>query len=225
MCMKVIGFRTRIQTYGGCDIMFKPLFESMHEVLDDIMKEYPASSGNRKHELEEQLRSLKAISDSYIEEWLQFEEKMSLVTSQMQNEDSSDWMHHGLSSETFRRGQGYYKLFMFEQAIKEFEKLVAEYGDFLIARMYLAMGYLQKGELDEASRHFHLIVPLTENRKFLAIAYNALGCVHAKKGNHEQACEYFQKAMDLDPTYQDPSINMEICGEDNERLRFGITML
>ncbi len=205
--------------------MFGPIFECMHEILDDIIKEYPASSGNRKHELEEQLRTLKAMNDAYIDNWLQFEEKMSIIISHMHNEEDNDWLHHGLSSEQFRRGQGYYKLFMFEQAIKEFEKLVAEFGDFLIARMYLAMGYLQKGELDEASRHFHLIVSLTDNRKFLAITYNALGCIQAKKGNVEQACEYFQKAIDLDPTYQDPSLNMEICGEDVSRLRFGIAVM
>lgn len=213
-------------TEAGCVIvMFGSIFECMHEALDDIIKEYPTSSGNRRHELEEQLRALKAMNDAYIESWLQFEDKLSLIASQIHSEEGGDLMHHGLSSEAFRRGQGYYKLFMFEQAISEFEKLVTEYTDFLIARMYLAMGYLQKGELDEASRHFHLIVPLTDNTKFLAITYNALGCIQAKKGNHEQACDYFQKSIDLDPTYQDPSINMEICGEDNERLRFGIAVM
>ncbi len=72
----------------------------------------------------------------------------------MKRNPAVEWTHHGLRSETFRRGQGYYKLLMFEQAIAEFEQLVRQYGDFLIARLYLAMGYLQKGDLDERAGIF-----------------------------------------------------------------------
>lgn len=206
-------------------MMFKSLFDCMHEVLDQIIVEYPAAIGTRREELEEQLLALKEMSDQYLEQWILFEEKMASVVRSIEGESSAEWLHHGLASETFRRGQGYYKLFMFEQAIKEFEQLVEQYGDFLVARLYLAMGYLQKGDLDEASRHFHLIVPLTENKKLLAVSYNALGCIQAKKGNVEQAAEYFQKAIDLDPTYQDPSTNLELCGKDHEGLQFGITVI
>lgn len=205
--------------------MFQSLFDVMHETLDEIMKEYPISQGTRKHELEEQLQALKAMSDDYIEQWMMFEEKMSAIVQDAEDKPAGEWLHHGLHTETFRRGQGYYKLFMFEQAIQEFEQLVQQYSDFLIARIYLAMGYLQTGDLDEASRQFHLIVQLTENRKFLAISYNALGCIQAKRGNSDPACEYFKKAIDLDPTYSDPSTNLEICGKDNERLQFGIAVM
>lgn len=206
-------------------MMFKSMFDCMHEMLDLIIREYPISSGARRSELEEQLQTLKSMSDHYLEEWILFEEKMSVILKAIDGEPAAEWAHHGLGSESFRRGQGYYKLFMFEQAIKEFEKLVAQHGDFLIARLYLAMGYLQNGDLDEASRHFHLIVPLTENKKFLAISYNALGCIQAKKGNSEQACEYFRRALEMDPTYQDPSANLEICGKDTESLQFGIAVM
>ncbi|MDT2275603.1 tetratricopeptide repeat protein [Paenibacillus larvae] len=39
---------------------------------------------------------------------------------------------------------------MYRQAIQEFEKLVQKEPDFLLARIYLAMGYLKQGELPEA---------------------------------------------------------------------------
>jgi len=205
--------------------MFKPLFDCMHDVLDQIIQEYPIADNSRKVELEEQLYTLKSMSDHYLEQWILFEEKMSAIVQHTDAEPTIEWKHKGLCSETFRRGQGYYKLFMFEQAIIEFEQLVSQHSDFLIARLYLAMGYLQKGDLDEASRHFHLIVPLTENAKFQAISYNALGCIQAKRGNSEQASEYFKMALDLDPTYQDPSKNLELCGINNEALQFGIAVM
>lgn len=206
-------------------MLFKSIFDCMHEMLDLIIQEYPNAGSARKLELEEQLLALKSMSDDYLEQWLLFEEKMSGIVKDVKPEPSAEWTHHALYTETFRRGQGYYKLYMFEQAIKEFEQLVSQHGDFLIARLYLAMGYLQKGDLDEASRHFHLIVPLTENRKFLAVSYNALGCIQAKKGNIEKAIEYFNMAIDFDPAYQDPRINLEICGKNNDALQFGIAVM
>lgn len=208
-------------------MLFKSLFDCMHEMLDTIIQEYPLAESDRKQELEDQLAALKSMSDDYLEQWIIFEEKMSLMTrhTRLEEAEADEWAHKGLCTETFRRGQGYYKLFMFEQAIKEFEQLLEQYSDFLIARLYLAMGYLQKGDLDEASRHFHLIVPLTGNRKLQAISYNALGCIQAKKGNSEQAIEYFRKALELDPSYEDPSTNLQLCGKDHEALKFGIAVM
>jgi tetratricopeptide (TPR) repeat protein len=71
--------------------------------------------------------------------------------------------------------------------------------DFLLARMYLAMGYLRLGEDGDAYRHFQLILPLTDNKQLQAISYNALGCIQVKKQNMQKALEYFQLAYQADP--------------------------
>ena len=56
--------------------MFKHLFSTMNEVLEEIQKEYPNSDVEKKAELDEQLQVLKTMSDEFIEAWLLFEEKL-----------------------------------------------------------------------------------------------------------------------------------------------------
>jgi tetratricopeptide (TPR) repeat protein len=195
--------------------MFKHIFATMNEVLDEIEKEYSGSGPEQKADLEEQLQVLKAMSDEFIESWLLFEEKLGKF---YKNEDKSSEVLHeelleldvtGKEEAGFLRGQGYYKLFMYDQAVREFEDLVQKQPDFLLARIYLAMGYLRKGDYSEAYRHFKFLLPLTENTKMKAISYNAMGCIQVQNHNMEKAFEYFKKAYQEDPTCMEPLINLD----------------
>ncbi|SFS80728.1 hypothetical protein [Paenibacillus sp. BC26] len=57
--------------------MFKHVFATMQEMLEEIIIHYPHANGAQRKQLDEQLSSLKQFSDTFIEEWLQFEEKMA----------------------------------------------------------------------------------------------------------------------------------------------------
>lgn len=192
--------------------VFKHLFSTMNEILDQIAKQYPKATGAKKAELDEQLQVLKTMSDEFIESWLLFEEKMGAVLTP--HADPSKWLHHNLlelgppakQSEQFSRGQGYYKLLMYDRAIAEFEELVRREPDFLLARIYLAMAYLRSGETADAYRHFQFLLPLTENDKMKAISYNAMGCIQMQNHNMEVACQYFKKAFDSSPECVEPLI-------------------
>ncbi|MBP1994769.1 tetratricopeptide repeat protein [Paenibacillus eucommiae] len=186
--------------------MFKHVFSTMNEALDEILREYPASFGDKKQALEEQLQVLRSMSDEFIESWLLFEERLGNLSSggvqegtQHLHEELLELDISGKQTAEFLMGQGYYKLFMYDQAIDQFEKLVRLQPDFLLARIYLAMGYLRKGDMGESYRHFQFLLPLTENTKMKAISYNAMGCIQAQNQNLEKAYEYFQKALSMDP--------------------------
>lgn len=207
--------------------MFKHLFATMNEVLDEILLQLPNAKGALKAELEDELGALKAISDDCIEHWLLFEEKLGKTLSvenasvpsmsapaadPEQQPDLPDLPDLPLSAEAdqpyeaegreaaeFIRGQGFYMLLMYEQATREFEALLAREPDFLLARAYLAMGYLRQGDTAEAARHFTLLLALTENKQMKAISYNAMGCIQFQNRNLEQALEYFKKAYHADP--------------------------
>ncbi|MEW9698950.1 tetratricopeptide repeat protein [Paenibacillus sp. SI8] len=195
--------------------MFKHLFSTMNEVLEEIQKEYPSSDGDKKAELDEQLQVLKTMSDEFIEAWLLFEEKLGKfyggvpISTQTLHNELLDLDVSGKQTEEFLRGQGYYKLTMYEQAIHEFEALIQRQPDLLLARVYLAMGYLRKGEYGEAYRHFQFLLPLTDNTKMKAISYNAMGCIQIQNQNMEKAFEYFQKAYHTDPACMEPLINLD----------------
>jgi tetratricopeptide (TPR) repeat protein len=204
--------------------------------LDDILKHYPTAEGSLKKELNDKLEILKSMSDKMIEEWLLFEDKLRKIPAAGANANftanptyslvtllEKDWnMQQDTSNtEDFRKGQGYYKLFMFKQAIQFFETVVRQQPDFLIGRLYLALSYLKIGEFNEAYPHFQLIIPLTDNKKIKAVSYNALGCIQAQNRNTEKACEYFKAAYQMDPSIIEPLTNMEVCIQNSGILQCG----
>jgi tetratricopeptide (TPR) repeat protein len=57
--------------------MFAHLFATMNDKLDEIKKLYPRVTGAKRDHLNKQLDVLKAMSDSIVEHWLLFEEKLA----------------------------------------------------------------------------------------------------------------------------------------------------
>lgn len=223
--------------------MFKYLFQSMNEKLDGIIEALPASHGPGKRALLAQLQELKDISDGMIEEWLLFEEKMALATAQgspaaaaaaepakLEGDMPLPFGLNGFLSESpansmhYQRGEGYFKLYMFAEASREFGSVVAAYPDFLPARFYLALCCLQNENVAEACSHLHMLLSMAEDGKTKAAAYNALGCVQAVKGDVDKACEYFRLSHELDPNLKDPVYNLKACQIDGGVLQLGVAM-
>lgn len=204
--------------------MFKHLFASMNEMLDEVTSQYATATGVRKKQLQEKLKALKAMSDTFIEEWLLFEEKLAAFHQQHHpaplTNDYTDPEMVGKRSDAFSKGQGYYKLLMFDEAIREFSEMVHKQPDFTLARMYLAMSYLRKGDIAESYSHFHFLSQLTENNQMRAISYNAMGCIQAHHSNMDKAFEYFNLAFQTDPTSVQPLMEMGLCAEKKGQLQF-----
>ena len=57
--------------------MFAHLFATMNDKLDEIRRLYPSVSGARRDQLDRQLDTLKEMSDTIVEQWLLFEEKLA----------------------------------------------------------------------------------------------------------------------------------------------------
>ncbi|TBL79706.1 tetratricopeptide repeat protein [Paenibacillus thalictri] len=205
--------------------MFNPLFASMNEVLDEIIADYASATYAQRAEMDEKLRILRGMSDVCIEQWLLFEEKMGKYLQHRTEEhevekQAPDVELSGKHSELFQRGQGYYKLNMYDEAIREFEGIVRSEPDFLLARVYLGMSFLQKGDTSEAYRLFHLLIHISENAQMKAISYNAMGCIHMLRRNLEKAYEYFRKAYKSDPAVIEPLFSMGLCYEHKGKLEF-----
>ncbi|TMV51236.1 hypothetical protein FE783_05480 [Paenibacillus mesophilus] len=199
--------------------MLKQLFATMNDTLDEVIQQYPTADDKGKQDLHKKLEVLKSMSDSFIEQWLHFEEKLSHVLQTVPGNSWNDIPENmpeappemNAASETFRKGQGYFQLLMFENANKEFEKVIELQPDYLLARLYLAMGQMRIGNDVEAYRHFRFITSLSEHAQMKAISYNAMGCIQAKNANMEQAQQLFKLAYSADPSCVEPMINMGIC--------------
>jgi tetratricopeptide (TPR) repeat protein len=190
--------------------MFEQLFITMKELLDEIAIRYHSALPAEKIQLNDQLAMLKKMSDQFMEHWLEFEEKLAAFYAQdhevekvpiIVDDDKEDKQEPSARiDEGFEKAQGFYKLYMFDQAVKELEKLIKLQPDDVLARIYLAMGYLRLGADGDAYPHFQMILPLTENNQLKAISYNAMGCIQVRKKNMQKAMEFFKLAYHSDPT-------------------------
>ncbi|MFC5467730.1 hypothetical protein ACFPPD_03300 [Cohnella suwonensis] len=202
--------------------MIRQWFATMNEVLDDLIIRYPQATGEEKNELQRQWDMLKSLSDDIIESWLQFEDKMGFFRELRQQQSEPQPEPHKLL-EPYVKGQGYFKLHMFEHASDQLEQAVALYPDLVCARMFLAMSRMHLKHWSEAQRHFQLVAAISEESRLRAIAYNALGCIQAINAHLEQAQLYFRKALEADPAFADPKTNLEsvLRGKGQIQLQFG----
>ncbi|TFE30037.1 hypothetical protein [Cohnella luojiensis] len=197
--------------------MIRQWFATMNDVLDNLILRFPHASGEEKNALQQQWGMLKTLSDDIIESWLQFEDKMSVYRDLQQQTAHAPEPQKFLGS--FVKGQGYFKLHMFNHASEQLEEAIASYPDFLCARMFLAMSRMHLQQWNEAQRHFQLIASITEESRLQAIALNALGCIQAIYAHLDQAQSYFLKALEADPGFSDPKLNLEAVRQGNSQLQ------
>lgn len=131
------------------------------------------------------------------------------------------------AEELFTLGQGYYKLFMFQQAARYFHEAQNECPESNLIRLYLGMTHMHLQNWNEAHRHFQMLVALTDFPKWQALGYNALGCIQAIRRNMEYAEKLFLKAYEAYPEFTDSLDNMKSCKESPQQLSlfFGSTEL
>ena len=224
------GFGTTFVRYhsrlGGNDLI-QQWFATMNDVLDDLIIRYPHASAEEKIAFRKQWDMLKTLSDDIIELWLQFEDKMGFFRELQQKPSYATPEPQHKSIASFVKGQGYFKLQMFEHASNELEATVAACPDFVCARLFLAMSLMHTKRWGDAQRHFQLISALAEEKRLQAIALNALGCIQAIYAHLEQAQGYFRKAIEADPGFPDPKSNLESLkqGSGQVQLQFGSSEL
>lgn len=125
------------------------------------------------------------------------------------------------------QAQGYYKLFMFAESAHILQAIIAEQPECNIARIYYGMSLMHLRNWNEAQRQFQLLTVLSDFPKWLALSFNALGCIQAIKLNLNQAELLFKKAYQLYPKFEDPLKNLQSCMESPQQLSlyFGSTEL
>ncbi|MEK3881414.1 tetratricopeptide repeat protein [Paenibacillus sp. PL2-23] len=251
--------------------MFQHMFTSMNEMLDGITEQFPQASDQERQLYLQQIGELKKMSDMFIEQWLEFEEKvadfqdrfgdlgcpsaaaakpseassLSAASSQQQAEpmavdaappkiiheksscSMADLTIPEEAAALINQGQGYYKLFMFSRAAELFQTVIAIAPECNLARLFLGMSQMHMQNWQEAKRHFQLLIQLSDFPKWLALGYNALGCIHAVHMNMAQAEKLFRKAYEVYPSFTDSLNNLKCCQETPGQLSlyFGSTEL
>lgn len=167
------------------------------------------------------------MSDGIMDEWLAFEEKMVCLRAAgfSAETDMSDTELPEKELPAFNRGQGYYRLLMYPEAIQQFEQVLQHFPNSWQSRMYMGMAYFQLDDPAEAVCHFQKVLDLTEQAGLKAVIYNALGCLLAKQADVEEAQKCFALAHQFDPALPEPLHNMEACLSGTEMLRYDSSMM
>lgn len=205
-------------------MLFQHVFAEMSGMLDEIIHYYPEANGPERQELASKWQLLKHMSDGIIEEWLSFEEKLGQFRQSGVSPDGGSIPAPELpemKSDAYVKGQGYYKLMMFSQALMQFSQVVEEYPDSAVARTYLAMCHLHLDEGQQAVPHFWRVLECSDSKRLRSIIYNALGCIEAQNGARLKAKEYFTLAHYHDPSLAEPLANLEVCMRSSGKLQYG----
>ncbi|GAB6990266.1 tetratricopeptide repeat protein [Paenibacillus pini] len=207
--------------------MFQHVFAEMNDMLEEIVKHYPTAHDVQKQHLIQKWNLLKKMSDDMIEEWLSFEEKMGTFREHTALPPVFPLGEiPEMEMDLFIRGQGYFKLLMYRQAIQQFSHLIMAVPGSMLARMYIAMAHLHLEETSEALMHFEFILPHARHYKLKAMIYNALGCIEAKRGDAGgKAQQYFTLALQHDPTLPDPLVNLQVCQQKSGQLQYGSQLI
>lgn len=115
---------------------------------------------------------------------------------------------HEASIRSFRRGLGFLELAMMDEAIREFETVINQEPDILLAHLCLGVAYAERGMSDEAMRELRLVQALTGDPQTNAIVHNALGNVYAHREQYDLALEEFSKVIELDSEFAVAKFNL-----------------
>lgn len=111
----------------------------------------------------------------------------------------------------FRRGIGFFDLWMYEDAVRELETVVYHSGDFPVARLYLALGYIAQGRGDEAEPHLQFLLSTERSPWIQTSAYHARAHVMAEQGKWEEAVEDLTRAVQGQPRIPLLHYNLGVC--------------
>jgi tetratricopeptide (TPR) repeat protein len=117
-------------------------------------------------------------------------------------------MRKDASISSFKRGLGFFDLYMLEEAIKEFENLVSLEPNFIFGHFLLGYVYSQKQQHEDAERELRLVLALTDDPQLKGMAYNGLGNIYAERAKFEQALEEFHLAEENFPENHEVAFNL-----------------
>lgn len=143
------------------------------------------AQGVHKQDLGHKWNLLKHMSDGIIEEWLCFEEKMGILRQNWGSPEESQELEPPdlvMKNDAFVKGQGYYKLLMYPQAMGQFEHVLEQFPNSFLTHAYLGMCHLHMGQHEAADSQFQQVLKGAANKRLRGIIYNALGCIEANRG-------------------------------------------
>lgn len=219
--------------------MFDKPFDQLFRALQRIENQLTTASHQEKEILREEVIALRSVFDRFVEKWLTFEEKVADLSEMfdleldpdpaglLQKDSESAWLAAPPAQSqpisvlpkadeeqivrSFKRGLGYFDLLMFPDAIRELERVVQLDGDFMVARLYLAFGYVGKADYQQAAQQLSMVAAGADDPFILATVHNTFGHIYAGKKDYRDAAEEFKQTAEYMNDFRDVYYNLGIC--------------
>lgn len=213
-------------------------FHTLRNKAQTIEEKWMGASEQERRQLADQLFHLRQVSDTVVDLWLQFEEKLSnairrikemegqLPAEDKANADSPkpDAKKQAATGKSkqpapdlnpyepiFRRGEGFYHLRMFHDAKKCFAELVQKSPDWESGRLYYAYSLLLCEDKELAFREFRLLGRTASSPTIVAISFNAMGCILAEEEQWLEAAQAFKTSLEIKPEQEEAKYNLALC--------------
>lgn len=217
---------------------FEEYFDSLRNQIDRIERDWETADSNRRMMLAGELREHRNISDHIVDQWIQYEEKLSHLIKKVKQETiqafEEEKLEHNLTHKIvspaasspvstkeqgesdryqhlFRKGEGFYHLRLFEDAKTHFANLMEEYPDWEHGRLYYAYSLLFCGETEAAMKEFRLLSRSASSPKVASISYNAMGSILAQSEHYLEAAQAFQEALEITEDHPESLYNLSLC--------------
>lgn len=119
--------------------------------------------------------------------------------------DTADGLH------LFRKGVGYFDLFMFEESKRAFVRILELAPDLAVARLYLALCHMSSGETAEAERQLSFVELLSGEEALLTAAREAKAQLHADQGRYPEAAQELLGVVQARPEDANAHFNAAVC--------------
>ena len=122
----------------------------------------------------------------------------------------------------FNLGVYYQKLGNIDNAVQEYEAVLALDPNNAEAHNNLGVIYREKNELDKAAKHYQFVVSLNPA---MEEAHNNLGVIYYLKGNYREAGAEYRKALELNPGNLKSLINIGLVYKSQGQTKKAIEVM
>ncbi|MBU8907279.1 tetratricopeptide repeat protein [Desertibacillus haloalkaliphilus] len=155
-------------------------------------------------ETTKQLHQLEEIKELTLQAWMTMEDQYTDLQEELEDQSRSGYTYES-------KGTSYFKLDMFDKAIKEFEQEKQQQGHSqAIVLLYLGFAYLYEQNHKRATELFLYLTHEKRTKLETHFAYVGLGCVYGQQQELDKATHFFEKALSL-TSNPDVVYNLGMC--------------
>ncbi|MCY0868983.1 MAG: tetratricopeptide repeat protein [Firmicutes bacterium] len=207
-------------------------FERLQFAILRIDRQLAAADSEQRAYLLEELEALRQLGGRLFDLWVGFEDQVQDIcerhggaaalagpgldahvpeSSTLHMADIGTILDSDFGLNLFRRGMGYFELFMYDECTPLFKRVLELDPDMTIARLYLGLCHLAQGDLHAADEQLSRVLATAADPSVRAAAREARAQMLALSGQLQSALDELATVLCDRPHDVDTLVNAAIC--------------